>query len=76
MGRIPLMGLKRKFHGTSRGTGLVTQICYDSFEGGSAQGFDDCELSWILEGNESMQAICDLADAKLYKTYRMYERPL
>lgn len=76
MGRIPLMGLKRKYHGTSRGTGLVTQICYDSFEGGAAQGFEDCELSWILEGNESMKAICDLAGAKLYKTYRMYERAL
>lgn len=76
MGRIPLMGLKKKFHHTSRGRSLVTQICCDSFDGGAAQGFESCELSWILEGNESMQAICDLADAELYKTYRMFERAL
>ena len=76
MGRIPLMGLRKKYHGNPRGTGLVTQICYDSFEGGHAQGFDACELSWILEGNESMKAICNLASAELYKTYRMYERAL
>lgn len=76
MGRIPLMGLKKKYHGGRRGTGLVTQICCASYDGGAAQGFEACELSWILEGNESMKAICDLADAELYKTYRMYERAL
>ncbi|MGB6228947.1 MAG: hypothetical protein WBF53_02325 [Litorimonas sp.] len=72
-GRIPLMGLKRKFHGTRRGVVLTTKICSESFDAGKAQGFAQCELSWVLETNPSMMAICDMVGADRYKTYRMVE---
>lgn len=75
-GRVPLMGLKRKFHKGRRGVALTTKICSDAFDAGQAQGFTQCELSWILEGNRSMSAICELVGADLYKTYRMVEAEL
>lgn len=72
-GRVPLMGLKRKFHKGRRGVALTTKICSDAFDAGQAQGFTQCELSWVLEGNRSMSSICELVGADLYKTYRMVE---
>ncbi|GHA81586.1 DNA-binding protein [Algimonas arctica] len=75
-GRVPLMGLKRKFHKGRRGVALTTQICSDAFDAGQAQGFTQCELSWILEGNRSMTSICELVGAEPYKTYRMVEAEL
>lgn len=72
--RIPLMGLKRKFHGTRKGLASVAAMCEDVFAVARAKGYTHCELSWILEDNEGMIAICKQADAKHYKTYRMYEK--
>jgi len=75
-GRVPLMGLKRKFHKGRCGVALTTKICSDAFDAGQAQGFTQCELSWILEGNRSMTGICELVGADQYKTYRMVEAKL
>lgn len=75
-GRVPLMGLKRKFHKGRRGVALTTKICSDAFDAGQVQGFTQCELSWILEGNRSMTGICEMVGAEQYKTYRMVEAEL
>lgn len=72
--RIPLMGLKKKFHNTRKGLALIATLCEESFEVARQAGFTHCELSWILEDNEGMIAICKQASAKPYKTYRMYEK--
>jgi len=75
-GRVPLMGLKRKFHKGRRGVALTTKICSQAFDAGKAQGFEQCELSWILEDNRSMNGICEMVGAEKYKTYRMVEASL
>lgn len=72
-GRVPLMGLKREFHKGRRGVALTTKICSEAFDAGQAQGFTQCELSWILEDNSSMTGICEMVGAEKYKTYRMVE---
>ncbi|MEL6688174.1 MAG: hypothetical protein AAFP97_11215 [Pseudomonadota bacterium] len=72
-GRIPLMGLKKKFQKGRRGVALTTEICSRAFDAGKAQGFSGCELSWVLEDNDSMVGICNLVNATHYKTYRMVE---
>ncbi len=72
--RIPLMGLKKKFHNTRKGLALIAALCEESFEAARQAGFTHCELSWILEDNEGMIAICEQASAVPYKTYRMYEK--
>jgi len=72
--RIPLMGLRRKYHNTRKGLALIAALCEESFELARQAGFTHCELSWILEDNDGMIAICEQASAKPYKTYRMYEK--
>jgi len=74
--RIPLMGLKREYHNTRKGLGLIATLCEESFESARKAGFTHCELSWILEDNEGMKAICEQASAVPYKTYRMYEKQI
>ena len=75
-GRIPLMGLRRKFQNTRKGLALVAQLCETVFAAGREKGFTHCELSWILEDNQGMIGICEQAAAKHYKTYRMYEKAI
>ena len=72
--RIPLMGLRKKYHNTRKGLALVAALCEESFEVARQAGFTHCELSWILDDNEGMISICKQASAKPYKTYRMYEK--
>jgi hypothetical protein len=72
--RIPLMGLMRKHHNTRKGLALTAALCEESFEAARQAGFTHCELSWILEDNDGMVAICEQASAVPYKTYRMYEK--
>jgi len=74
--RIPLMGLRKEWHNTRKGLAIVAKLCETVFEAGRKKGFTHCELSWILEDNHGMIRICDQADAKPYKTYRMYEKTL
>jgi len=74
--RIPLMGLSRKYHNTRKGLALVAALCEESFASARDAGFTHCELSWILEDNEGMIAICEQASATRYKTYRMYEKQI
>jgi len=74
--RIPLMGLRKEWHNTRKGLAIVAKLCETVFEAGRQKGFTHCELSWILEDNEGMKSICEQAEAKPYKTYRMYEKHL
>lgn len=74
--RIPLMGLRKEHHNTRKGLAIVAKLCETVFEAARQKGFTHCELSWILEDNPSMIRICEQADAKAYKTYRMYEKTL
>lgn len=72
--RLPLMGMRREWHNKRMGVALTTRICELAYEGARNNGYTHCELSWILEDNEGMKAICDQASAQHYKTYRMYEK--
>ena len=74
--RIPLMGLRKEWHNKRQGLGLIAQLCETVFANARDKGFTHCELSWILEDNQSMIRICEQAAAQKYKTYRMYEKQL
>jgi hypothetical protein len=39
-------------------------------------GMTQAELSWILEDNAPMRAVLEGLGARVYKTYRIYEKPL
>lgn len=44
--------------------------------GGLARGYERAELSWVLEDNRAMNRGIEATGAKLYKTYRIYQKEL
>jgi GNAT superfamily N-acetyltransferase len=75
-GRVPLMGVKRRFASTMRGQLLPFQLIDAVAQSARKLGYERYELSWVLEDNTAMRRICDAGGAKVYKTYRLYEKAL
>lgn len=74
--RVPLMGVKRRFHATRRGQ-LLPFLMIDAGRRPAIElGYRDYELSWVLEDNMPMRRISESIGAKAYKTYRIYEKLL
>jgi len=70
--RIPILGVAKEY----RNRGIDTAMYYETWRIGTEKGFDGCEMSWILENNTQMNRAAKMMGADLYKTYRLYERPL
>ena len=75
-GRVPLMGVRRKFAGSHRGQLLPFLLIDAVDQAAKKQGYTHYELSWILEDNMPMRRICEASDAQIYKTYRLYSKAL
>lgn len=75
-GRVPLMGVKRKVAGSLRGKLLPFLLIDAVAQAARRLGYARYELSWVLEDNLPMRRICDAGGAKVYKTYRLYEKAL
>jgi GNAT superfamily N-acetyltransferase len=75
-GRVPLMGVKRRFASTHRGQLLPFQLIDAVVQSARKLGYKRYELSWILEDNAAMRRICEAGGARIYKTYRLYEKAL
>jgi hypothetical protein len=45
-------------------------------DGGKKLGIKEGELGWTLEDNGRVNAGIQMMGAKLYKTYRVFEKPL
>ncbi len=74
--RLPLAGLRRKFHKTRRGMVAMAGCFEAAFAAQHAQGVREVEASWILETNRDLLNLVDLYEMKRYKTYRVYEKAL
>ena len=75
-GRVPLMGVRRKFAASLRGQLLPFQLIDAVAQAARRQGYERYELSWVLEDNVPMRRICDAGGAKVYKTYRLFQKAL
>jgi hypothetical protein len=75
-GRVPLMGIRRSFHG-GLAAGMVPLVIIDSMHQGARQmGMNHVEMSWILEDNRPMRRMIEAMGSPAYKTYRVYEKTL
>jgi hypothetical protein len=54
--------------------GIDLALLYHSFKSGIPLGIRKAELSWVLEDNEMMIREAELFNAKVYKTYRIYDK--
>jgi hypothetical protein len=74
--RIPLMGVRKKYHGTPLGSALAIGVIGRIRACHLARGTHLAELSWVLEDNMSMRRMIEALGAVPYKTYRIYEKEL
>lgn len=74
--RVPLMGLRREYHGTPIGAAALFSI-FDGLLGGLRRcGIERVELGWVLEDNMSLRRVLESIGGRVYKTYRMYEKEI
>ena len=74
--RIPLMGVRRRFHHTRIGPGLAFLVIDAVRHHLHRRGVKQVEASWVLEDNSGMRSIIESVGAHAYKRYRVYERQL
>ena len=74
--RIPLMGLRKAYHGTPLGATLALGVIGEVRRYHVSRGTKRGELSWILEDNMPMRRMIEIVGGRAYKTYRVYERPV
>lgn len=72
--RMPLMGLRRKYHGTTVGAVLGMAVIARVRNYHVGRGTTRGEASWILEDNMPMRRMIETFGGKPYKTYRIYEK--
>jgi GNAT superfamily N-acetyltransferase len=59
-----------------RTLGIDAAMIVETARAAFAKGYDYCEMSWILETNDMMNRTIDRLGGTIYKTYRIYEKPL
>ena len=75
--RVPLMGVRKKLQSTRMASQLVfTMIEQTRVDAHRLYGADRAEIGWILEDNQGMNSIAETINAKINKTYRIYEKAI
>lgn len=75
-GRIPLMGVRKRYHHTPLGPGLAYLMISAIRDAVLNRGIQEMEMSWILEDNAGMRHILETAGAEIYKRYNIYQKSL
>ncbi|MEP6993005.1 MAG: N-acetyltransferase [Acidobacteriota bacterium] len=70
--RVLTLGIQKEY----RMRGIQSIMMADSLRFLLKKGYTGAEVSWLLEDNELVIGAVKLWGGKLYKTYRIYERPL
>jgi len=74
--RVPLMGVRRRVGGGLLGRVLPLFLIEALRREARAMGLRRIEMSWVLEDNAPMRRLAEGFGARVYKTYRVYERDL
>ena len=75
-GRVLLMGVRRRYHGTPLSAGLAALSIARLHAAAQAAGMREIELSWVLEDNRPTIRLIDLVGAEFDKRYRLYSKDL
>ena len=59
-----------------RALGIDALLIVEAARSAFAKGYQRCEMSWILESNDMMNRIIERLGGEVYKTYRIYEKPV
>ncbi|MCK5146567.1 N-acetyltransferase [bacterium] len=69
--RILVLGVVHEF----QGHGIDALLYLKTWKNTVKKGYYNGEMSWILENNTMMNRAATMLGGKLYKTYRIYEKP-
>ena len=75
-GRVPLMGVRKRYHNTPLGPGIAMALISAVQDSALRRGLLTAETSWILEDNAGMRSIMEMIGGTISKRYRMYEKAL
>jgi GNAT superfamily N-acetyltransferase len=70
--RVFAMGVVEEY----RGRGVDALFYYETVTRAIKHGYTEAEASWILANNDMMNRAIEMMGAKVYKTYRIYEKTL
>ncbi len=70
--RVLILGVLEPY----RGRGVDALLYYETAMAALPKGYKNAEMSWILETNEPMNRASRFLGGQVYKTYRIYEKPL
>ncbi len=70
--RVLTLGVKAKY----RSKGLESAMLIEGLDVGIKAGVRESEASWILEDNLMMCRVLEAIGGRVYKRYRIYERPV
>ncbi|MGH6720390.1 MAG: dATP pyrophosphohydrolase [Alphaproteobacteria bacterium] len=74
--RVPLMGVRPDLAGTMVGAAVAFLAIDAVRRRARAKGYARAELSWILEDNLPVRRMVEVVGGRVYKTYRIFEKPL
>lgn len=74
--RLALLGVRKKFRGMKKYGALSTYMYAELSKSGQRLGITWGELSWTLEDNHPVNLAIKFMGGRIYKTYRLYEKPL
>lgn len=70
--RVLILGVLEPY----RGKGVDALLYYETARAALPKGYRNAEMSWILETNEPMNRAIQFLGGEVYKTYRIYQKPL
>jgi GNAT superfamily N-acetyltransferase len=70
--RVLILGVLEPY----RGKGIDALLYYETAMAALPKGYKNAEMSWILETNDPMNRAIEFLGGQVYKTYRIYEKPL
>jgi hypothetical protein len=74
--RLAILGIRKKYRNIKKYAALSTFMYAKMNHAGQRCGIDWGELSWTLEDNAPVNVAIKFMGGKVYKRYRLYERPL
>jgi hypothetical protein len=74
--RLMLLGVRTEVRGKKRYAPLATAVIAELVRRGLKEGYDWAELGWTLEDNRLINAAIRSMGAKIYKRYRLFEKPI
>jgi hypothetical protein len=70
--RIIVMGVVKEY----RKRGIDAVFYVDTYKNGVKHGFTEGEMSWVLEDNDMTNRSIEMFGGRLYRRYRLYEKPI